>query len=64
MPAAGNEPDFRTISYFGKIHRKALKGFLEQVLKIVLETGAMKLGGVAWDGTKLQANAGKHQAIR
>ncbi len=30
-PAAGNEPDFRTISHFRKIHRKALQGCLEPV---------------------------------
>src|SRR4249919_3294016 len=48
--AAGNEPDFRTISDFRKIHLRALGGLFEQVLKIVLETGAMKLGRVALDG--------------
>ena len=42
--AAGNEPDFRTISDFPKIHVRALEGLFEQVLKIVLETGTMKLG--------------------
>jgi transposase len=51
--AAGNEPDFRTISDFRKIHQKALEGLFEQVLRIVLETGAMKLGRVALDGTKI-----------
>ena len=61
--AAGNEPDFRTISDFRKIHLKALEGFFEQVLKIVLETGAMKLGRVALDGTKVKANASKHKAM-
>ena len=63
MLAAGNEPDFRTISDFRKIHLKALEGFFEQVLKIVLETGAMKLGRVALDGTKVKANASKHKAM-
>lgn len=61
--AAGNEPDFRTISDFRKIHLKALEGLFEQVLKIVLETGAMKLGRVALDGTKVKANASKHKAM-
>ena len=32
--AAGNEPDFRTISDFRKIHLKALQGLFEQVLEI------------------------------
>ena len=61
--AAGNEPDFRTISDFRKIHLKTLEGFFEEVLKITLETGAMKLGRVALDGTKIKANASKHKAM-
>jgi transposase len=50
--AAGNEPDFRTLSDFRKIHLKTLSGFFEEVLKIVLETGAMKLGRVRWRGPR------------
>jgi transposase len=61
--AAGNQPDFRTISDFRKVHLKALEGLFEQVLKIVLETGTMKLGRVALDGTKVKANASKHKAM-
>jgi transposase len=61
--AAGNEPDFRTIADFRKIHLLALEGLFGQVLKIVLETGAMKLGRVALDGTKIKANASKHKAM-
>ncbi len=61
--AAGNQPDFRTISDFRKIHLNALEGLFEQVLKIVLETGTMKLGRVALDGTKVKANASKHKAM-
>ncbi|HEX2713153.1 MAG TPA: IS1182 family transposase [Candidatus Acidoferrales bacterium] len=61
--AAGNEPDFRTISDFRKTHLKTLQGFFEEVLKMALEAGAMKLGRVALDGTKIQANASKHKAM-
>jgi hypothetical protein len=61
--AAGNEPDFRTIADFRQIHLKALKGLFEQVLKMALELGAMKLGRVALDGSKVKANASKHKAI-
>jgi len=61
--AAGNEPDFRTIADFRKIHLKALEGLFEQVLKITLEAGIMKLGRVALDGTKVKANASKHKAM-
>lgn len=61
--AAGNEPDFRTISDFRKIHLEALEGLFQQVLRMALELGAMKLGRVAIDGSKLKANASKHKAM-
>jgi len=31
--AAGNQPDFRTISDFRKLHLKALEGLFQQVLR-------------------------------
>src|ERR1700686_857859 len=61
--AAGNEPDFRTISDFRKNHLEALQGLFEQVLEMALEAGAMKLGRVSLDGTKVKANARKHKAM-
>jgi len=61
--AAGNAPNFRTISDFRKLHLATLEGLFEQVLKIALEAGAMKLGRVALDGTKVKANASKHKAM-
>src|SRR5579884_3358805 len=61
--AAGNEPDFRTIADFRKIHLQVLKGLFEQVLKMALEMGAVKLGRVALDGSKIKANASKHKAM-
>jgi transposase len=61
--AAGNEPDFRTISDFRKNHLEALQGLFEQVLEMALEAGAMKLGRISLDGTKIKANASKHKAM-
>jgi hypothetical protein len=61
--AAGNEPDLRTISDFRKLHLAALKEMFQQVLRLALESGAMKLGRVALDGTKIKANASKHKAM-
>jgi len=61
--AAGNEPDFRTISDFRKLHLNALHSLFEQVLKLVLTAGAIKLGRVALDGSKIKANASKHKAM-
>src|ERR1035437_1384811 len=61
--AAGNEPDFRTIADFRKIHLEALEGLFRQVLRMALELGAMKLGRVAIDGSKVKGNASKHKAM-
>jgi len=61
--AAGNQPDFRTVSDFRKRHEEALSGLFEQVLRICRESGLVKLGRVAVDGTKIKANASKHKAM-
>jgi transposase len=61
--AAGNDPDFRTISDFRKIHIETLQNLFEQVLAMALECGAIKLGRVSLDGTKMKANASKHKAM-
>src|ERR1700688_670460 len=61
--AAGNQPDFRTISDFRKIHIETLQNLFEQVLGMALECGSIKLGRVSLDGTQLKANASKHKAM-
>jgi transposase len=61
--AAGNVPDFRTLSDFRKAHGVALTGLFVQVLKLCAEAGLVKLGRVAVDGTKVKANASKHKAM-
>lgn len=61
--AAGNEPDFRTISDFRKRHLKALEGLFEQILKMARQLGAPRVGRVAVDGSKIKANASKHKAM-
>ena len=61
--AANNTPDFRTISDFRKDHLGALSGLFLQVLMLCQRSGLVKLGHVALDGTKVRANASKHQAM-
>ncbi len=61
--AAGNQPDFRTISDFRKRHLKGLQGLFLQVLRLCQRAGLVKLGHVALDGTKIKANASKHKAM-
>jgi len=61
--AAGNTPDFRTISDFRQRHLDALQGLFKQVLTLAQKAGLVKLGHVALDGTKIKANASKHKAM-
>jgi len=61
--AAGNQPDFRTVSEFRKRHGAALAGLFQQVLRLCRQAGLVKLGQVAVDGTKVKANASKHKAM-
>ena len=61
--AAGNTPDFRTISDFRLRHLNALTSLFEQTLQLARKAGLMKLGHVALDSTKLRANASKHKAM-
>ncbi|MBI4002841.1 MAG: IS1182 family transposase [Nitrospira defluvii] len=61
--AANQRPDFRTLSDFRKQHLAALTDLFVQVLRLCQRAGLVKLGHVALDGTKLQANASKHKAM-
>jgi transposase len=60
---AMNQPDFRTIANFRRRHLKALSDLFVQVLKLCRAAGLVKLGHVALDGTKVQANASVHKAM-
>lgn len=55
--AAGNTPDFRTISEFRRQHLKRLESLFMQVLLLCGRAGLAKVGIVALDGTKVRANA-------
>ena len=56
-------PDHSTIAQFRKDHQVALLALFVQVLQLCREAGMVKLGHVALDGTKVQANASKHAAM-
>lgn len=58
----GQTPHFTRISAFRRTHLDALKGLFQQVLVLCMEAGLVKLGHIALDGTKVQANASKHKA--
>lgn len=61
--AGGGHPHFTRINAFRRDHLKALKGLFLQILKLCQRAGLVKLGHVALDGTKVQANASKHKAM-
>lgn len=61
--AAGAGPDFRSIARFRARHLDALAGIFTQSLHLAQRLGMVRMGRVALDGTKLQANASKHKAM-
>ncbi len=61
---AGDEhPDHSTVSEFRKRQLQVVGVQFVQVLRLCQEAGLVKLGQVALDGSKLQANASKHKAM-
>ena len=60
---AMNRPDFRTIAEFRRRHLAALGDLFVQVLRLCRAAGLVRLGHVALDATKLQANASRHKAM-
>jgi transposase len=61
--AVNTHPDHDTIASFRKRFLKELKALFVQILLIAHEMGVLKLGSVSLDGTKIKANASKHQAL-
>jgi len=60
---ADQHPDHDTICTFRRRHLEALSDLFVQVLRLCQRAGLVKLGHVALDGTKVQANASKHKAM-
>ena len=60
---ADQHPDHDTIADFRQQHLPVLAQLFTQVLQLCDKAGLVKLGHVAIDGTKLQANASKHKAM-
>ncbi|GAA3476026.1 hypothetical protein GCM10018966_005530 [Streptomyces yanii] len=61
--AAGQAPDYRSIARFRRRHLDALADLFTQSLHRAQRLGMGKMGGVALDGTKLEANASKRKAM-
>ncbi len=61
--AGDQHPDHDTIATFRREHLAALGGLFFQVLRLCQRAGLVKLGHVALDGTKIEANASKRKAM-
>jgi transposase len=61
--AANTHPDHDTLATFRRRFLKEIEGLFVQVLVLAQEMKLLKLGHIALDGTKIEANASKHKAL-
>jgi transposase len=61
--AANDHPDHDTIAAFRRRFLPQVEQLFVQVLLLARESGVLKLGTVALDGTKIHANASRHSAL-
>jgi transposase len=61
--AADAAPDLRSIARFRRRHLTALADLFLQSLRLAQKLGMVRMGRVALDGTKLEANASRHKAM-
>src|SRR3954447_15591311 len=57
---ANRAPDHTTIARFGQRHEDALAELFGEVLWLCAEAGLVRVGVIAVDGTKVNANASHH----
>jgi transposase len=60
--AANQHPDHDTLAVFRQRFLPQIEGLFVQVLQVAQTLGLLKLGTIALDGTKIKANASKHNA--
>lgn len=60
--AANQHPDHDTLAVFRRRFLPQIEGLFVQVLQVAQALGLLKLGTIALDGTKIKANASKHNA--
>ena len=61
--AAMETPAFKTFIEFRRRHREDMKDVFVRTVKLARELGLAKLGGVALDGCKIDADTSKHKAM-
>src|SRR5919205_1983745 len=61
--AAQQRPDHATIARFVANHQDAIAGLFSEVLTLCARNGLAKVGVIAVDGTKVQANASRNENL-
>src|SRR5918992_3288906 len=61
--AAQQRPDHATIARFVERHQEAIAGLFGEVLTLCARSGLAKVGVIAVDGTKVQANASRNENL-
>jgi transposase len=61
--AAQQRPDHATIARFLERHEQAIAGLFGEVLTLCARSGFAKVGVIAVDGTKVQANASRNENL-
>jgi hypothetical protein len=61
--AAQQRPDDATIARFVERHQEAIAGLFGEVLTLCARSGLAKVGVIAVDGTKVQANASRNESL-
>ncbi len=59
--AGGAQPDHWTLNEFRRRHRRAINDLFTQVLEVARDAGLGRLGHVAIDSTRVQANASRNR---
>jgi transposase len=62
--SGGQHPEFSTICTFRRTHLAAVEDLFRQVVRLAREAGLVKMGHVSLDGSKVDASASKHKAMR
>ena len=61
--AAQQQPDHATLARFVVRHQEAIAGLFGEVLTLCARSGLAKVGVIAVDGTKVQANASRNENL-
>src|SRR5260370_17160345 len=61
--AGNHHPDHDTLATFRRTFLPELKDLFVQVLLLAQEAGGLKLGTISLDGTKVHADASRHNAV-